>query len=84
MRIQNTPKATQYESYWLVQGEVNLIGCLPVWRAFFSFSSDIMEGPSVALCAFKMSRKLLNAHSKYGRSCSILSYRRLEQHNRPS
>jgi hypothetical protein len=35
MRIQNTPRATQRESYWLVQGEANLIGCLPVWRAFF-------------------------------------------------
>ncbi len=43
--------------------------------AFFSRSSDIMEAPSVALCAFKMSRKLLNAHSKYGGSCSVLSYR---------
>jgi hypothetical protein len=31
-----------------------------------------------------MSRKLLNAHSKYGGSCSILSYMRLEQHNPPS
>jgi hypothetical protein len=84
MHIQNTHRATQHESYWLVQGEVNLIGCVPVWRAFFSCSSDIMEAPSVALCAFKMSRKLLNAHLKYGGSCSILSYRRLEQHNRPS
>jgi hypothetical protein len=65
MRIQNTPRATQLESYWLIQGEANLIGCLPVWR-IFSYSSDIMEAPSVALCAFKMSRKLLNAHSKYG------------------
>jgi hypothetical protein len=73
MRIQNTPRATQRESYWLVQGEANLIGCLPVWRAFFSCSSDIMEAPSVALCAFKMSQKLLNAHLKYGGSCSILS-----------
>jgi hypothetical protein len=31
-----------------------------------------MEAPRVALWAFKMSRKLLNAHSKYGGSCSIL------------
>jgi hypothetical protein len=44
--------------------------------AFFTCSSDIIEAPSVALCAFKMSGKLLNAHSKYGGSCSILSYRR--------
>jgi hypothetical protein len=84
MRIQNTPKATHRESYWLVQGDANLIGCLPVWRAFFSHSSDTMEAPSVALCAFKMLRKLLYAHSKYGGRCSILSYRRLEQRNRPS
>jgi hypothetical protein len=83
MRIQNTPRATQRESYWLVQGEANLIGCLPVWQAFFSCSSDIMEAPSVALCAIKMSRKLLNAHLKYGGSCSILSCRCLGQHNRP-
>ncbi len=84
MRIQNTPRVTQHESYWLVQGEAYLIGCLPVWRAFFSCSSDIIKAPSVALCAFKMSWKLLNAHSKYVGSCSILSYRRLEQHNLPS
>jgi hypothetical protein len=84
MRIQTAPRETQHESYWLVQGEANLIGSLPVWRAFFSCSSDIMEAPSVALCAFKMSWKLLNAHSEYSGSCSILPYRRLEQHNRPS
>jgi hypothetical protein len=77
MRIQNTPRATQCDSYWLIEGEANLIGCLPVWR-IFTCSNDIIEAPSVALCAFKMSRKLLNAHSKYGKSCSILSYRRLE------
>jgi hypothetical protein len=35
MRIQNTPRATQRESYWLIQGEENLIGCLLVWRIFF-------------------------------------------------
>ncbi len=37
--------------------------------AFFSFSSHIMEAPSGTLCAFKTSRKLLNAHShrKLGR-----------------
>ncbi len=35
MRIQNTPRATQRESYWLMQGEANLIGCLPVWCFFF-------------------------------------------------
>jgi hypothetical protein len=52
--------------------------------AFFCCSSDIMEGSRVALCAFKMSRKLLNVHSEYGGSCFILSYMRLEQHNRPS
>jgi hypothetical protein len=63
MRIQNTPRATQRESYWFTQGEGNLIGCLAVWR-IFCCSSDIMETPSVALrirnfseiaqCAFKI------------------------------
>jgi hypothetical protein len=55
MRIQNTPRATQHESYWSIAGETNLIGCLPVWR-IFTCSSNIIEVPSVALCAFKMSR----------------------------
>ncbi len=40
---------------------------------FFTCSSNIIEVPSVALCAFKMSRKVLNEHSKYGGSCFILS-----------
>jgi hypothetical protein len=35
MRIQNTPRATQCESYWLIHGEAKLIGCRPVWRIFF-------------------------------------------------
>jgi hypothetical protein len=35
MRIQNTPRAAQRESYWLTQRETNLIGCLPVWRIIF-------------------------------------------------
>ncbi len=35
MRIQNTPRATQRESYGLIQEEANLIGYLPVWRIFF-------------------------------------------------
>jgi hypothetical protein len=35
MRIQNTPRATQRESYWFVQEEANLIGCHQVWRIFF-------------------------------------------------
>jgi hypothetical protein len=58
MRIQNTPRATQHESYWLIQGEANLIGCHTVWR-IFSCSSDIMEVPSVAQCAFKIWVELL-------------------------
>jgi hypothetical protein len=82
VRIQNTPRATRRESYWLIQGEANFIGCHPV-GAFFSCSSNIMVAARVALCTFKMSRKLLKAHSKYGESCSILSYWRPEQHNRP-
>ncbi len=43
--------------------------------AFFSCSSNIMEAPGVALCAFKISRKLLNAHSKYCRSCSLFFHK---------
>jgi hypothetical protein len=35
MRIQNTPRATQRETYWLIEGEANLIGYLPVWRIFY-------------------------------------------------
>jgi hypothetical protein len=35
MRIQNTPRATEFESYWLLEGEANLIGCFPVWRIFY-------------------------------------------------
>jgi hypothetical protein len=34
MRIQNTLRATQLESYWLSQGKTNLIGGFPVWRIF--------------------------------------------------
>jgi hypothetical protein len=74
MHIQNTPRAS---SAWILCSYAQ-------FRALFCCSSDIMEAPSVALCTFKMYRELLNAHSKYGGSCSILSYRRLEQHNRPS
>jgi hypothetical protein len=59
MRIQNTPRATQRESYWLTQGEVILIGCLAVWR-IFCCSSDIMDTPIVALL-----------HSKFPGNCSI-------------
>jgi hypothetical protein len=47
--------------------------------AYFCCSCNIKEAPSVALCAFKMCQELLNAHSKYGGSCSFLSCRRLEQ-----
>jgi hypothetical protein len=35
MRIQNTPRASQQESDWLIQGEVNLIGYHPVWHIFY-------------------------------------------------
>jgi hypothetical protein len=34
MRIQNTPRATQLESYWLLQGQTTLIGGFPVRRIF--------------------------------------------------
>jgi hypothetical protein len=83
MRILNTPRAAQCESYWLTQGDANLIGWFPVWGIFLLLYLH-MEASSVALCAFKMSQKLLNAHSKYYGSCSIWSNRCLEQHNRPS
>jgi hypothetical protein len=53
MRIQNTPRATQCESYWLIQGEANLIGCLPVWRVF-----------CLALAISWKRQVLLYAHSK--------------------
>jgi hypothetical protein len=85
MRIQNTPRAAQCKSHWLTQGGESY-WLIPSFAHLFSCSSDNMEAPSVALCAFKMSQKLLNAHSKYYGSCSIfIKYRRrLEQHNRPS
>ncbi len=51
---------------------------------FFCGASDTMEAPSVALCTCEMCWELLNAHSKYGRNCCILSCRRLEQHSRHS
>jgi hypothetical protein len=50
----------------------------------FCWSSDIMEAPTVAPCTFKMRQELLNAHSEYGGSCSILSCGGLEKHNLPS
>jgi hypothetical protein len=34
MHIQNTPRATQREYYWLTQEEANLTGWFPVWRIF--------------------------------------------------
>jgi hypothetical protein len=83
MRIQNTLRATQRESCWLTQGERILLADSQ-FGAFFYSSSDIMEARSVALSTFKMSRKLLKSRLKYGGSCSVLSYRRLEQHSQPS
>jgi hypothetical protein len=53
MRIQNTPRAAQRESYWLTQREANLIGCRPVWP-FFCCSSNIMEAPSAAHCSMRI------------------------------
>ncbi len=75
MCIQNTPRATQLESYWFHKDRRILLADSQ-FGLFSCCSSNIIEAPRVALCAFKMSRKLLNAHSKYGGSCSILSYRR--------
>ncbi len=59
MHIQNTPRATQRESYWLIQGEANLIGCHPVWRIFF-----------LALAISWRRQGLLYAHSKCLGNCS--------------
>jgi hypothetical protein len=68
MRIQNTLRATQRESYWLIQEEANLIGSPPVWRIFF-FTLAIWRRQvllyayskclGIAQCAFKIWRELL-------------------------
>ncbi len=60
MRIQNTLSATQRESYWLTQGEANLIGWLTVWRIFF-FTPAISWRRQV----------LLSTHSKCLGNCSM-------------
>jgi hypothetical protein len=60
MRIQNTPRATQCESYWLIQEEANLIGSLPVWRIFFLTLAISWRRPV-----------LLYAHSKCLGNCSM-------------
>jgi hypothetical protein len=60
MRIQNTPRAAQHESYWLPQREAILIGCLPVWRIFL-----------YALATAWRRQVLLYAHSKCLRNCSL-------------
>jgi hypothetical protein len=60
MRIQNTPRATQQESYWLIQGEANLIGCHPVECIFF-----------LALAVSWRRQVLLYAHSKCLVNCSM-------------
>ncbi len=65
MHIQNTLRATQRESYWFTK-ERRILLAYSQLSAFFCYSSDIMEVPNVALCTVKKSRKLLNAHSKYG------------------
>ncbi len=81
--------------YWTVNNfaelcEIKSIPYIRILRNFKKalpktpYSSAIKEALRFSLFTFKMSRILLNAHSKYGRSCSILSYRRLEQHKRPS
>jgi hypothetical protein len=83
MRIENTPRAAQRESDWLTQREAYLIDCLQVWRIFYALATSWRR------------QVLLYAHSKclgnfsmhihfYGGSCSIFSFGRLEQHNRPS
>jgi hypothetical protein len=35
MRIQNTPRATHRESYWLTQGEANLNWLIPSLAHFY-------------------------------------------------
>jgi hypothetical protein len=59
MRIQNTPRATQRESHGLMQEEANLIGCLPVWRIFFTLAISWRR------------QVLLYTHSKCLRNCSM-------------
>jgi hypothetical protein len=85
MRIQNTPRGEQLSLNPIgFHKDRRILLADSHFGPFSCCSSNIIEAPRVALRAFKMSRKLLNAHSKYGGSCSILSYRHLEQHNRPS
>ncbi len=69
MRNQSTMRAAQRESYWLIQGEANLIGCHSVWRIFFLLeryhegakccSMCIQNVLEIAQCAFKIWRELL-------------------------
>jgi hypothetical protein len=58
MRIQILREQHQHESY---------AQC----GTFFCCSSNIMEALSIALCAFKMCRVFLNAHSNYGRGAAL-------------
>jgi hypothetical protein len=81
MRIQNTLESN-ISMIPIKLNERRILLADSQFDAFFCCSSDIKEMPSVALCTFKISRKLLNALSRYGGS--ILSYRCLEQHKRPS
>jgi hypothetical protein len=64
MRIQNLPRATQHESYRLTQGEVNLIGCLPVWRIFFVALVTSWRR-QVLLCAYSKCLGNYSMHIQY-------------------
>jgi hypothetical protein len=82
LSVQNTPRATSAwillvnkrrgESYWLI----------PNWHIYLLlYSNDTRKAPSVALWALKMSHKLLNAHSKYGRRCSFYHIGTVDLHD---
>ncbi len=59
MRIQNTPRATQRESYWLIEEEANLIGYLPVWHFLLALAISLRR------------QVYLYAHSKCLGICSM-------------
>ncbi len=68
MRIQNNPRVSQRESYWLTQREANPIGCLPLWHIFVARGTSrrrqvllmgIQNVSEIAQCLFKIWQELL-------------------------